>query len=67
MGLVSLITFGCIPSMTIILSLKCHKNPSCLKVSRTLLKNDDTMLEFRRTWRFLAGAGVHDEVMDVFL
>ena len=28
-----------------------------MKVSRTLLKNDDTLLEFRRTWRFLTGAG----------
>ena len=31
------------------------------------LKNDDTLLEFWRTWRFLTGAGVHDHVLDVFL
>ena len=37
--------------------LKFHKNLSCLKPSRTLLKNDDTLLEFRRTWRFLSWAG----------
>ena len=43
--------------MIISLSFKFDKNPSCLKVSRTLLKNDDTLLEFRRTWRFLIGAG----------
>ena len=53
--------------MTISLSFKFHKNLSCLKVSRTLLKNDDTLLEFRRTWRFLTGAGVLDHVLDVFL
>ena len=29
-------------------------------MSRTLLNNDDTLLEFRRTWRFLIGAGVLD-------
>ena len=44
-----------------------HENPSCLKASRTLLKNDDTLLEFRRTWRFLTGAEVLDHVFDVFL
>ena len=27
-------------------------------MSRTLLKNDDTLMEFRRTWRFLTGAGL---------
>ena len=32
-----------------------------------LLKNDHTLLEFRRTWWFLTGAGVHDHVFDVFL
>ena len=48
------------------LSFKFHKNPSCLKLSRTLLKNDDTLLEFRRTWRFLTGAGVHDHVFMCF-
>ena len=52
--------------MTISLSSKFHKNPSCLKGSRTLLKNDDTLLEFRRTSRFLTGAGVLDHVLDVF-
>merc|ERR1711867_254292 len=49
------------------LSFKFHKNPSCLKPSRTLLKNDDTLLEFRRSWRFLTGAGVLDHVFDVFI
>ena len=53
--------------MTISLSFKLEKNPSCLKVSITLLKNDDTLLEFRGTWRFLAGAGVLDHILDVFL
>ena len=43
------------------------KNLSCLKVSRTLLKNDVTLLEFERTLRFLTGAGVLDHVFDVFL
>ena len=38
-----------------------------LKVSRTLLKNDDTLLEFRRMWRFWTGAEVLDHVLDVFL
>ena len=28
-----------------------------------LLKNDHTLLEFRRTWWFLTGAGVHDHVL----
>ena len=40
---------------------------SCLKLSRILLKNDDTLLEFGTTWRFLTGAGVHDHVFDEFL
>ena len=52
--------------MTIRLSFKNHKNPSCLKVSRTLLKNDDDLLEFGRMWRFLTGARVHDHVLDGF-
>ena len=39
------------------------KNLSCLKVSRTLLKNDDILLEFRRTWKFLTGAGVLDYIL----
>ena len=51
--------------MTISLSFKFEINPSCLNVSRTLLKTDDTLLEFRRTWRFLTGAGVLDHVLDV--
>ena len=34
---------------------------------RTLLKNDDSLLEFRRTWRFLTGAGVLDHILDVIL
>ena len=41
------------------------KNLSYLKVSRTLLKNDDTLLEFRRMLRFLTGAGVLDHLVDV--
>ena len=53
--------------MTISLSFKFNKNLSCLKPSRTLLKNDDTLLEFRGSWRFLTGAGVLDDVFDVFL
>ena len=53
--------------MIIRLSFKFEKNPSCLKVSRTLLKNDDILLEFRRMWMFLTGAGVLDHVLDVFL
>ena len=51
--------------MIIRLSLKFEINMLCLKVSRTLLKNDDTLLEFRRTWRFLTEAGVLDHVLDV--
>ena len=53
--------------MSISLCFKFEKNQSCLKVSRTLLKNDDTLLEFRRTWRFLTEAGVLDHVLGVFL
>ena len=49
------------------LSFKFLKNLSCLKLSRTLSKNDDTLLEFRMTWRFLTGAGVLDHVFDEFL
>ena len=59
--------FGCFHLMIIMLSFKFEKILSCLKVSRTLLKNDDTLLEFRRMWMFLTGAGVHDHVLDVFL
>ena len=51
--------------MTISLCLNFHKNRPCLKVSRTLLKNDGTVLEFMRMWRFLTGAGVLDNVLDV--
>ena len=43
-----------------------HENPSCLKASRTLLKNDDTQLEFGRMWMFLTGAGILDHILDVF-
>ena len=54
--------------MTISSSLKFEKKIlPCLKVPRTLLKKDDTLLEFKRTGRFLAGAGVLDHVLDVFL
>ena len=53
--------------VTMSLSFKFHKNQSCLKLSRTLLKNDDTLLEFRRSWRFLTGAGVLDQDFDVFI
>ena len=38
-----------------------------MKVSRTLLKNDDTLLEFRRMWRFLTVAWVLDDVLDLGL
>ena len=48
--------------ITISLSVNFHENLSCLKASRTLLKNDDNLLEFRRTWRFLTWAGVIDHV-----
>ena len=30
-------------------------------------KNDYTLLEFRRTWSFLTGAGVLDHALDVFV
>ena len=53
--------------MTISLSSNFLENPSCMKASRSLLKNDDTLLEFRRTWGFLTRAGVLDHVLDVFL
>ena len=66
-GLVLLILFWMFPLMTISLSFKFHKNPSCLKVSRSLLKNDDTLLELRRMLRFLTGAGVLDHILDVFI
>ena len=29
--------------------------------------DDDTLLEFRRSWRFLTGAGVLDHIFDVFI
>ena len=51
--------------MIIRLSLKFEKNPSFLKVSRTLLKNDVTLLEFRRAEMFLTGAGVLDHFLNV--
>ena len=53
--------------MSISLSFKFEKNLSYLKVSGALLKNDDTLLEFGRTRRFLTGAGVLDHVLDVLL
>ena len=62
LGLGLLILSWMFSLMTISLSFKLHKNLSCLRVSRTLLKKDDTLLEFRRTccrW-FHTGAGVHD-------
>ena len=46
--------------MTIRLCFKFNTNLSCLKLLRTLSKNDDTLLEFGRTWQFLIGAGVLD-------
>ena len=39
--------------MTKSLSLNFHENPSCFEGVK---KNDDTLLEFRGTWRFLIGA-----------
>ena len=62
-----MILFWMFSLMTISLIFKFHKNPTFLKLSRTTLKNDDTMLEFRRTWKFLTVAGVLDHVLDVFL
>ena len=59
--------FGCVLLMTISLSSKSHKNLSSLNVSRTLPKNDDTLVEFIRTLRLLTGDGVLDHVLDVFL
>ena len=56
--------FLCVLLMRIKLSFKFHKNLSCFEVSRTLLNNDDTLLEFKRTWRFLTGA---DHDLDIFL
>ena len=53
--------------MSIGLSFNFEKNPSCLKMSRILLKKNDTLLEFRRTWRLLTGAGVLDDVLDLGL
>ena len=55
--------FRIVPLIIISLSFKFHKNESCLKVSKILLKNDDTLLEFKRTWRFLTGAGVLNHVL----
>ena len=46
-GLVLLILFWMISLMTISLSFMFHKNQSCLKESRSLLKNDDTLFEFK--------------------
>ena len=53
--------------MKISVSFKFEKNPSCLKVSKTLLENDDTLLEYRRLWRFLTGDGVLEHVLEVLL
>ena len=53
--------------MTISLSLNFLKNLPCVKVSRTLLKNNDTLLELRRMWRFLTGACILDDVLDLGL
>ena len=50
--------------MTISLCSNFDKNPSCLKVSRTLLKNDDSLLEFRKIWRFLTKAWVLDHILE---
>ena len=49
--------------MTISSGFKFHKNLTFFTLSRTILKNDDTLLEFRRTWRFLTGAGVLEHVL----
>ena len=38
-----------------------------LKTIKNPHKDDDTLLEFRRTWRFLTEAGVLDHVLDVFI
>ena len=43
-----------------------NKNQSCLNLSRTLQKNDDFWLMFRRTRRFLTRAGVLVYIFDVF-
>ena len=48
------------------LKFQFHKNLSCFKESRTLLKKDETLLEFRIMWRFLAGAGALDHIFNVF-
>ena len=48
------------------LKFKFHKNPTFLKLSRDILKNDDTLLEFRRTLRFLTRPGVLDHILDEF-
>ena len=57
------IKFFCVPLMIISLSFIFNENPFCLKVSRSLLKNDDTLLEFRRTLAFLTVAGVLDRFL----
>ena len=49
------------------LKFQVSKNPSCLKPSRILLKNNDTLLELKRSWRFLTGARILDQVFDVFI
>ena len=49
------------------LKFKVVKKMPCFMVSRSLMKNDDTLLEFRRTWWFLTGAGVHDHIFYVLL
>ena len=36
-------------------------------MSGTLLKNDETLLEFRRMWRFLTEAWALDDVLDLGL
>ena len=38
-----------------------------MNVSGTLLKNDDTLLDFMRMWRFLTGAWVLDDILDLGL
>ena len=53
--------------MTIGLSFKFHKKPSCLKASRTLLKKEDTLLEYRRILMFLTVAEVIDQFSNALL
>ena len=66
-GMGLLIAFLCVSIMTVSLSFKFHKNLTGLKIPRPLLKNDDTVLEFRRMWRFLTLARVLDIYFDVFI